>query len=102
MEKYRIVDEKTLGDDCYQKLMAISDVTFKETSLFSSEFYYKTHLVIFSRTAKFTSLFFVGLTVCWTGTGIPKKSVVGRNDGKGPSDHDAEPLERLVFNAILL
>ena len=46
--------------------------------------------------------FFVGLTVCWTGTGIPKKSVVGRNDGKGPSDHDAEPLERLVFNAILL
>ena len=74
----------------------------KETSLFSSEFYYKTHLVIFSRTAKFTSLFFVGLTVCWTGTGIPKKSVVGRNDGKGPSDHDAEPLERLVFNAILL
>ena len=74
---------------------------FKETSLFSSEFYYKTHLVIFSRTAKFTSLF-VGLTVFWTGTGIPKKSVVGRNDGKGPSDHDAEPLERLVFNAILL
>ena len=42
----------------------------------------------------------MGLTVFWTGTGIPKKSVVGRNDGKGPSDHDAEPLT-LVFNAIL-
>ena len=102
MEKSRIVDERTLGDDCYQKLMAIYDVTFKETSLFSSEFYYKTHLVIFFQEQQSLHLFFVGLTVCWTGTGIPKKSVVGRNDGKGPSDHDAEPLERLVFNAILL
>ena len=40
-------------------------------------------------------LFFHGDSNCifWTGTGIPKKSVViGRNDGKGPSDHDAEPL----------
>ena len=82
--------------------MAIYDVTFKETSLFSSEFYYKTHLVIFFQEQQSLHLFFVGLTVCWTGTGIPKKSVVGRNDGKGPSDHDAEPLERLVFNAILL
>ena len=63
--------------------MVIYDVTFKETSLFSSEFYYKTHLVIFSRTAKFTSLFFVGLTVCWTGTGIPKKVLLDGMMAKG-------------------
>ena len=74
----------------------------KKQVFFHRNFITKHIWLSFSRTAKFTSLFFVGLTVCWTGTGIPKKSVVGRNDGKGPSDHDAEPLERLVFNAILL